>query len=846
MRDRAWALVMVAGVCATACAAPAGSWADGMSEEALGEARRRFESTLSQRMFDLLPPSEQDRILIGMGMEARASYAELAGPFALAERVASGPLTPFGPMSDVEAVSAWADAATFARLSPVHRRLVAQMARAAGEGRELPVLCLGQDAPPELVEIVESIWYSTMTFQTGPGAGWSQTAVNGGNISVGEAVTITWSFVPDGTLVTDCFGGQVSSQMFVWLNGLYGNQANWQPLFEDTFARWSELTGNTYIFEPNDDGVAVGTGSGQRGVVGVRGDVRIGAGVVDGNSGVLACNFFPNGGDMTLDAFDSYYGNLGGNSLRMRNILAHEHGHGLGLFHVCPRTEEKLMEPFISVAFDGPQLDDRLAGQRLYGDPFEPNDGLSVATPLGPVERGGTVLVGNLSLDDTTDVDVYFIASENGGRFEITATPDAAQYQSGGQTSQCNSGPVVNYNALQDISLAVVSADGGATLASSDASGSGEPERLSVSIPAGGAYLVVDGTGPTSGDEIQAYRLLLAPGAETLALSSAVPSRVAPGETVTIEVEALTDGPLASGPVLLFGGGAAPSEIDLVPLGGDRYAATLPAFGCGEAPVFAFRATTAGGTELRLPEAGTFGYEVGVEVVGFEDSFTSDRGWTVGAPGDDATTGLWQRGTPTATDAQPGGGVDDGSCFATGLSASSLGSNDVDNGRTTLISPRLDLSSGPATVAYSRWYSNSEGASPNADVLEVEISNDDGLSWTGLEVVGPGGAETDGGWFDVSFDVSSVIAPTGSMRVRFVASDEGSGSVVEAAVDRFRVGEGVVCETCPGDLDANGTADVFDILIYFDRFGNGFGDIDGSGVSDVFDILGFFGLFTGC
>jgi len=118
------------------------------------------------------------------------------------------------------------------------------------------------------------------------------------------------------------------------------------------------------------------------GVLGVRGDVRISGHFIDGNSGVLAYNFFPNFGDMVIDTGDNTYNNTASNSLILRNILAHEHGHGLGISHVCPVNQTKLMEPFLTTAFDGPQPDDILAGNRGYGDDNEHNDTPGTATGL--------------------------------------------------------------------------------------------------------------------------------------------------------------------------------------------------------------------------------------------------------------------------------------------------------------------------------------------------------------------------------------------------------------------------------------------------------------------------------
>src|SRR5690606_313689 len=109
-------------------------------------------------------------------------------------------------------------------------------------------------------------------------------------------------------------------------------------------------------------------------------------------------------------------------------------------------------------------------------------------------------------------------------------------------------------------------------------------------------------------------------------------------------------------------------------------------------------------------------------------------GWTRDLINDTATSGLWERGDPQSTIAQPeddhtpGAGVN---CWVTGrLRGNGDGGNDVDNGRTTLLSPVMDLSGAAPSVrmSYWRWYSNAAGGAPNQDVFTVQITND-GVNW---------------------------------------------------------------------------------------------------------------------
>ncbi len=250
-----------------------------------------------------------------------------------------------------------------------------------------------------------------------------------------------------------------------------------------------------------------------------------------------------------------------------------------------------------------------------------------------------------------------------------------------------------------------------------------------------------------------------------------------------------------------FDSGSSFTAVAMTDTGGGVYQGDLPAVGCGGTPEFFFSMTDA---TLGLVQTQTFTPDVGNVTTIFADTFTGDLGWTAGVPGDDATTGVWERGDPNGTAAQPSTGSDDLSCYFTGQGSpgGSLGEEDIDDGKTTLVTPVIDLSAGSARIAYQRWYSNNTGASPGADIFEVEITNN-GSNWVDVETVGPTGPETSGGWIYHEFEVSDFVTPTANVQVRFIASDEGSGSVVEAAVDEFQVFE-VSCETCQADLGFGG------------------------------------------
>jgi hypothetical protein len=217
----------------------------------------------------------------------------------------------------------------------------------------------------------------------------------------------------------------------------------------------------------------------------------------------------------------------------------------------------------------------------------------------------------------------------------------------------------------------------------------------------------------------------------------------------------------------------------------------------------------------------------------YEDNCETDTGWTVD---NDCSDGQWNRGVPAGGGDRgdpPTDGDGSGQCWLTDNVA---GNSDVDGGHTTLISPVLDASAPNAILQYDRWYSNNNGASPNADVFVVRISDDIGATWVVLEEVGPSGPEAGGGWYTVQFNVASItgIDPTDQMRLSFDASDLGDGSVVEAGIDAISI-TSIDCEECVGDLDGNGVVDIEDILLVI----AGFGDV--YTVDDILVVLAAFG-----
>ena len=128
-------------------------------------------------------------------------------------------------------------------------------------------------------------------------------------------------------------------------------------------------------------------------------------------------------------------------------------------------------------------------------------------------------------------------------------------------------------------------------------------------------------------------------------------------------------------------------------------------------------------------------------------------------------------------------------CFVTGQADSNAvdpDSTDLD-GRTTLTSPPLNVTfAGDPVIGYWRWFysrSLTTGQHDNFDWLAVLISNDNGITWTSVDTV----RGMHNQWQEASIRVRDHVTPSTQVRVRFVASDGGENTTVEAAIDDLTI-----------------------------------------------------------
>lgn len=360
------------------------------------------------------------------------------------------------------------------------------------------------------------------------GSGWTSTS--SGSSSLGAPAILTWSIAPDNTPLPIGLSEPISnSSLIAFLDGVHhaGNnpggtdltQRTWWQLINSAFERWDAISGLSFNYEPNDDGRKVGSA---QGLLGVRGDHRIGGHSIDGQTSptFLAYNYFPSNSDMVIDTDEiNRWSNASNNYRLFRNMLMHEIGHGVGLNHVesvdvNPNRAEFqfgtfLMEPILASTFDGPQFDDILAVHRLYGDANEKgagNDTAANATSLGNLTAEQTLSIGTdatdtfvdptdidfVSIDDNSDLDYFSFVVSTAEIVNIQLTPLGPTYDEGSQGSgnAGNQQPFVSA-AKSNLTLTLYAQDGTTILDYANDHGAGLNEVIdNFSFSTAGEYYV--------------------------------------------------------------------------------------------------------------------------------------------------------------------------------------------------------------------------------------------------------------------------------------------------------------------------------------------------------------------
>lgn len=335
--------------------------------------------------------------------------------------------------------------------------------------------------------------------------------------SQGSPRALTWSLVKDGTSIPGGAGEPTAaSELFSRMDSLYasqGGRATWILRIQQCFDRWAAITGLSYTRvnqAPNgdgnnddDDGAAFSSSGGS---AGLRGDIRMSMHPIDGTNGILAYTFFPSNGDMVFDRAENW-GNSTNMNRFLRNTVMHEHGHGIGMDHVCSNNANFLMEPFLNTAFDGPQHDDIRGAHRHYGDNEEADDTTGTANSLGTIAVGTTnntfcnlpapttgtnpANTSACSIDANGEQDFYSFAVTTSCAVTVTVTPLGFTYQDNNE-NVCSSGTTTT-NSLTRANLAVElrSTNGTTVLATAQGAAAGVAETIAASpLAAAGTYFI--------------------------------------------------------------------------------------------------------------------------------------------------------------------------------------------------------------------------------------------------------------------------------------------------------------------------------------------------------------------
>ncbi len=235
-------------------------------------------------------------------------------------------------------------------------------------------------------------------------------------------------------------------------------------------------------------------------------------------------------------------------------------------------------------------------------------------------------------------------------------------------------------------------------------------------------------------------------------------------------------------------------------IGNQQYRGEIPQVAKGSFVNYYFSAIDPFSGETIVSPAGAPDRESYRFIVGFEskllDAFETETGWAVGAPGDSATLGIWERSAPDLVEI-PGFAVlqpaEDHSesgelCFLTKATNGPGGLPVSLDGRTTLISPVFDLSNVETPlISYYTWLSVEFG------VFAIDISNDGGQTWHSIKSdtlsVPPATS-----WERTLLKVDDYIEPNATVQLRFTVqsftfeSTRGvQTTIVIALLDDFEI-----------------------------------------------------------
>ena len=377
--------------------------------------------------------------------------------------------------------------------------------------------------------------------------------------------------------------------------------------------------------------------------------------------------------------------------------------------------------------------------------------------------------------------------------------------------------------------------------------------------PAGGQGLAgfspaADQILPTAMENVAAVLLLgdaVADGV-SFAFPGGRPDVLVAGQATSINVSAnpIVSGNLDPATATLWyqdGTEGAFTPVVMNDLGNGQYEATLPGADCGSTVGYYVSIDSVGGVNYTTPRNAPFETYAADSInlsVSFDDNFETDQGWSASSA---AVTGGWERGVPAdGARGDPAADADaSGQCY---LTENFAGNSDVDDGSVTLMSPVLDLADG-TIVEYAYWLNNTGAAWDPDDSLRVEGSTDGGGSWSALRNY----QSAVNAWRTDSIVIGTDLPASSQARFRFIATDVGQGSIVEAGLDAFRANRIEPCDDCPADINGDGTASPADFTAWLAAFNDpadpnrARADVNGDGAVDPADFTAWLAAFNaGC
>ena len=272
------------------------------------------------------------------------------------------------------------------------------------------------------------------------------------------------------------------------------------------------------------------------------------------------------------------------------------------------------------------------------------------------------------------------------------------------------------------------------------------------------------------------------------------------------------------------------------------FTATFPAVECGSGVAYYFEVRDVEGNLTVVPDQGEDNPFTTVALDGLtvasEDNFETDTGWTRSTLGSNSE-GRWIRLLPTGDGTIVPSSDADGSgrCYVTG----SGDTNDVDGDGVELRSVFFNLSEiDEPVLELDVWMFGQE----EADAMTISVSDNGGISWIELDRL----TNTEG-WRSKQYVLGDHVNDNGLIRVRVTVEDGGEDTLVEGAIDGFRIVRELCQAACPADITDDGILDFFDVSAFLDAFGaqDSIADLTDDGVYDFFDVSAFLDAFgAGC